>query len=158
LTCTEDLLLPGGRLVAVTFHSLEDRMVKNFLHRCSGKRALEGKNGICHATGFMNPNLTLLTATDRPVNQFDLKRAAHRRTSRRRKYQQDDDEDHQYIYSGGDSSVHAERPSFELLNKHVVQADENELEVNSRSRSAKLRAARRTQEKPIRPFGKHKSN
>ncbi|CAM0137819.1 hypothetical protein VKS41_001032 [Umbelopsis sp. WA50703] len=138
LTCTEDLLLPGGRLVAVTFHSLEDRMVKNFLHRCSGKRALE--------------------ATDRPVNQFDLKRAAHRRTSRRRKYQQDDDEDHQYIYSGGDSSVHAERPSFELLNKHVVQADENELEVNSRSRSAKLRAARRTQEKPIRPFGKHKSN
>lgn len=93
-------------------------------------------------------------ATDRPVNQFDLKRAAHRRTTRRRKHQQDEDDHHQYVYSEKGSSVHAERPSFELLNKHVVQADEDELLVNSRSRSAKLRAARRTQEEPIRPFGK----
>lgn len=37
LSAAERLLKPGGRLVVVTFHSLEDRLVKQFAHSRSGK-------------------------------------------------------------------------------------------------------------------------
>jgi 16S rRNA (cytosine1402-N4)-methyltransferase len=39
LTAAEQVLAPGGRLVVVSFHSLEDRIVKNFLQARSGTRA-----------------------------------------------------------------------------------------------------------------------
>lgn len=39
LANAENLLKPGGRLVVVTFHSLEDRLVKQFLQQRSGKTA-----------------------------------------------------------------------------------------------------------------------
>ena len=43
LGAAERVLKPGGRLAVVTFHSLEDRIVKQFLARRSGKGAAAGR-------------------------------------------------------------------------------------------------------------------
>ena len=86
LEAAERILKPGGRLVAVSFHSLEDRIVKLFL---AGRA--ETRGGSRHAP--------------------ELKRPA---------------------------------PTFSVLTKRPVVADTQELARNPRARSAKLRAAERT--------------
>jgi 16S rRNA (cytosine1402-N4)-methyltransferase len=87
LVAAERVLKPGGRLAVVSFHSLEDRIVKNFLNErgkiSSGSRHLP-----------------------------ELAQTA---------------------------------PSFRLLTKRPVTPSEPELAANPRARSAKLRAAERTE-------------
>ena len=87
LSAAERVLKPGGRLVVVSFHSLEDRIVKNFMV----ERATVG-GGSRHLP--------------------ELARAA---------------------------------PSFHILTKRPVTPDEAEISANPRARSAKLRAAERTE-------------
>jgi 16S rRNA (cytosine1402-N4)-methyltransferase len=86
LSAAEQVLKPGGRLVVVSFHSLEDRIVKNFFN----ERAKAG-GGSRH--------------------QPETAQAA---------------------------------PSFTILTKRPVVAEDDEVSVNPRARSAKLRAAERT--------------
>src|SRR5579871_180323 len=86
LSAAERMLKPGGRLVVVSFHSLEDRIVKNFLNA-------RGKSG---GGSRHQPE-----AAQRP-------------------------------------------PSFAVLTKRPVTADDGEVAANPRARSAKLRAAERT--------------
>lgn len=92
LEAAEATLKPGGRLVVVTFHSLEDRIVKAFLTERTGN----APGGSRHA----------------PV------------------------------------AVETRRPSFTLSFKGAVEAGEAELAANPRARSAKLRAAVRTDAAP----------
>jgi len=92
LAAAEQVLKPGGRLVVVTFHSLEDRIVKRFLNERAGK----GGGGSRH----LPPQAA------------------------------------------------GPRPSFALIGKGLVEATEAEAKDNPRARSAKLRAAVRT-EAPI---------
>src|SRR5262245_17086124 len=87
LQVAERIIKAGGRLVAVSFHSLEDRIVKVFLADRAQTRA-----GSRHA-----PEVT---------------RAA---------------------------------PTFRTLTKRPIVADEDEIARNPRARSAKLRAAERTE-------------
>jgi 16S rRNA (cytosine1402-N4)-methyltransferase len=86
LSAAERVLKPGGRLAVVSFHSLEDRIVKNFL-------AARGKTG----GGSRHLPETAQSA-----------------------------------------------PSFRILTKRPVTADGDEVRANPRARSAKLRAAERS--------------
>ncbi|AGI66886.1 S-adenosyl-L-methionine-dependent methyltransferase mraW [Octadecabacter antarcticus 307] len=87
LEAAERALKPGGYLAIVTFHSVEDRMVKRFLQQRGG--------GMGNANRYS------------PV-------------------------------------LETEKPSFEIITKKAKAADEDEVAQNPRSRSAKLRVARRT--------------
>jgi 16S rRNA (cytosine1402-N4)-methyltransferase len=86
LGAAERLLIPGGRLVVIAFHSLEDRIVKTFLN-----------------------------ARSRPP-------ASSRHMPERVR----------------------DTPSFRVLTKRPIVPDEAEIAANPRARSAKLRAAERT--------------
>jgi 16S rRNA (cytosine1402-N4)-methyltransferase len=90
LSAAESLLKPGGRLVVVTFHSLEDRIVKRFLARRAGRVS----RGSRHLP---------------------------------------------------EQSIKFEAPSFELVNSRPFTPCKAELDANPRARSARLRAAVRTE-------------
>lgn len=92
LRAAESLLKPGGRLVVVTFHSLEDRIVKAFLKERSGRAG--------------------------NVSRHDLSANAMQAAT-------------------------APAP-FELTTAKAQHPSEQEITLNARARSAKLRAALRT--------------
>ena len=87
LSAAEQLLGEGGRLAVVSFHSLEDRIVKRFFQDRTKTRG----GGSRH-----------MPEEDVPP------------------------------------------PTFELLTRKAVEAEEAETEANPRARSARLRAGRRT--------------
>jgi 16S rRNA (cytosine1402-N4)-methyltransferase len=93
LAAAERCLKPDGRLVVVTFHSLEDRIVKRFLQERSGKESQVSRH--------LPPQ-----------------------------------------------SVKLRGPSFRIVNPRPLTPSKAELEVNPRARSARLRAAVRTDASP----------
>jgi 16S rRNA (cytosine1402-N4)-methyltransferase len=74
LKAAETVLKPGGRLVVVTFHSLEDRLVKTFLNE-RGKRG----GGSRHQPEVIEPAPSLRILTGRPVIPDDAEIAANPR-------------------------------------------------------------------------------
>ena len=90
LSAAETLLAPGGRIVVVAFHSLEDRCVKEFLHTRSG-------------------------LASRPSRHYPLRNLVSR------------------------------APTFSLVERGVIRPTREEIRINPRSRSARMRWAQRTE-------------
>jgi 16S rRNA (cytosine1402-N4)-methyltransferase len=74
LLAAERILKPGGRLVVVSFHSLEDRIVKTFL---TGRSGLSG--GSRHLPEMKPEAATFCTLTRRPVTPDDAEIAENPR-------------------------------------------------------------------------------
>ncbi|MGI9411373.1 MAG: 16S rRNA (cytosine(1402)-N(4))-methyltransferase RsmH [Hyphomicrobiaceae bacterium] len=69
LAAAERILSPGGRLVIVTFHSLEDRIVKRFLAARSGKSASTSRH-LPEMIQFDAPSFQIINQRPlRPSNQ-----------------------------------------------------------------------------------------
>lgn len=93
LEAAESLLAPGGRLVVVSFHSLEDRLVKRFTHSRCGKlgehsRHLPDLQMGKHAKAWDAPHFFLprpekKTATDTEVAENPRSRSATLRMMQR---------------------------------------------------------------------------
>ena len=90
LSDAERILKPGGRLVVVTFHSLEDRIVKRFFSSRSGKES----RGSRHLP---------------------------------------------------EQSIKSSQPSFRIVNSRPLTPSKDELDLNPRARSARLRCGLRTE-------------
>ena len=85
LKAAEGMLAPGGRLVVVTFHSLEDRIVKRFTHSRCGKlgeqsRHLPNQQTDVDAPRFFMPKPEKRTASDVEVAENPRSRSATMRT------------------------------------------------------------------------------
>lgn len=89
LEAAEELLAPGGRLVVISFHSLEDSLVKDFINTAAGKQ--EG----------VSRYVPVVTKQQQPH-------------------------------------------TFEWITRKAIKPTEEEVKANPRSRSARLRAAKRT--------------
>jgi 16S rRNA (cytosine1402-N4)-methyltransferase len=76
LIAAEAILAEGGRLVVVTFHSLEDRIVKTFFAERAGKKGKPSRH-LPAAGGEREPSFTLLTR--KPVEPDDAETAANPR-------------------------------------------------------------------------------
>jgi 16S rRNA (cytosine1402-N4)-methyltransferase len=74
LAAAEGILAPGGRLVVVSFHSLEDRIVKNFLSARSGT-----ERGSRHLPETTTLPATFERLTRRPIEADDAEVAANPR-------------------------------------------------------------------------------
>ncbi len=74
LAAAERILAPGGRLVVVSFHSLEDRIVKNFLTARSG-----AEHGSRHLPETVSVPATFERLTRRPLEADDAEVAANPR-------------------------------------------------------------------------------
>ena len=84
LMAAEQLLRQGGRLVVVTFHSLEDRIVKRFLASRSGKAARPSRHAPVSAAAGRTPSFRLLTKRAISPDADEIKRNPRARSARLR--------------------------------------------------------------------------
>ncbi len=84
LLAAERLLGEGGRLVVVTFHSLEDRIVKRFLASRAGKAARPSRHAPVSAAPERQPSFRLLHRRAVTPGADEIKRNPRARSARMR--------------------------------------------------------------------------
>jgi 16S rRNA C1402 N4-methylase RsmH len=136
LVASEHLLKPKGKLVVVTFHSLEDRLVKNFSKECIN-------------------SLVEYTSIEEKIKPDQAKYRRMRREAHlaNEKCEQTIWGEDTIGQEPDDIMNHKSRKQIEgsirSLIKKVVRPIEDEIMCTPRSRSAKLRVLERTSASPV---------
>jgi 16S rRNA (cytosine1402-N4)-methyltransferase len=84
LHAAEGLLVPGGRLVVVAFHSLEDRIVKRFLAERSGASSRPSRHVPMGAAPAQAPRWRLLARRPTPPGPAEIAANPRARSARLR--------------------------------------------------------------------------
>jgi len=84
LTLTPEMILPGGRLVIITYHSLEDRLVKNFMRSGNFEGKVESDVfGNIHGVPFKVVNNKVIVPNENEINNNSRARSAKLRIAER---------------------------------------------------------------------------
>jgi 16S rRNA (cytosine1402-N4)-methyltransferase len=84
LAAAERILSPGGRLVVVSFHSLEDRRVKDFLRQRSGAMPAPSRHLPGAVRAETTPSFKLLTRKPVTAGPLELARNPRARSAKLR--------------------------------------------------------------------------
>jgi 16S rRNA (cytosine1402-N4)-methyltransferase len=84
LEAASRLLAPGGRLVVVSFHSLEDRLVKRFMQEAAGRAPAPSRHDPAGLRGRAAPDFALLTRNAERPAEAELRANPRARSARLR--------------------------------------------------------------------------
>jgi 16S rRNA (cytosine1402-N4)-methyltransferase len=84
LAAAERILKPGGRLVVVTFHSLEDRIVKRFLQERAGKESRGSRHLPEQSVKFAVPSFEIVNSRPLTPSKAELEVNPRARSARLR--------------------------------------------------------------------------
>jgi 16S rRNA (cytosine1402-N4)-methyltransferase len=84
LAQTADFLSPGGRLVVVSFHSLEDRIVKRFCSAAAGRGVGVSRHDPASMQDAKAPKFRLLTGSPRTASAEEIRRNPRARSAKLR--------------------------------------------------------------------------